>query len=389
LFKPPTPNSMKKIFISFHLLFIAVLCSAQTYSFMYQGVSRSYIVHLPTGYVQGQVLPVVLNFHGYTSTAAQQQSYTQFNPIADTAKFIVVYPQGISNSWNAGIGLVTTTDDVGFTSALIDTLHQKFNVNLYRVYATGFSNGGFMDHRLACQLSNRIAAIASVSGTIGTYTSYYTCTPTRKVPVMHIHGTADSTVYYIGSSWSTSVDSTIHFWVDNNTCPTTPVITVLPNTSTSDGSTVTKYYYGLCADSSEVVLLKVIGASHSWPGASGLSGTNMDIKASGEIWNFFRKHHLPYSPTSADEPNSEMITQAVEIMPNPFSEKIVLKINSPEITEIAIYTILGEKVYESNNKNDLSAASFLEISSSKFMNGAYLLQVKTATTFFNYKMIKL
>jgi polyhydroxybutyrate depolymerase len=380
---------MKNLFFAIIFLFATAVCTAQTYSFTYQGQTRSYIVHLPTGYTQGQHLPLVLNFHGYTSYASQQQSYTQFNVVADTAKFIVVYPEGTSQSWNAGIGLVPTIDDVGFTSALIDTLYKKFGVDLYRVYSTGFSNGGFMSQRLACQLSNKIAAIASVSGTIGTSTSAFTCNPSRVVPVLHIHGTSDGTVTYTGTNYGTSADSTINFWVHNNTCPQTPVVTNLPNTNTGDGSTVTKYYYGLCQDSSEVILLKVTGGSHSWPGASGVSGTNMDIKASGEIWNFFRKHHLPYTPTSADDPNSDITLQAVDIMPNPFSEKIILKIISPEITEICIYNILGEKVFGSRNRNDLQASSFLEINSSKFQNGTYLLQVKTGKTFFNYKIIKL
>jgi len=380
---------MKKIYSIAILFLVALTCKAQTYSFTYQGQSRNYIVHLPSGYVQGQVLPLVLNFHGYTSNASQQESYTQFDAVADTAHFIVVYPNGISNSWNAGIGLDPTIDDVGFTSALIDTLHKKFNVNLYRVYATGFSNGGFMCHRLACQLSDRIAAIAAVSGTIGTYTSYFTCTPSRKVPVMHIHGTSDSTVYYLGTNYGTSADSTVHFWRNNDMCPASPVITNLPNTNTTDGSTVTKYDYTLCGDSTEVVFLKVIGGSHSWPGAVGLSGTNMDIKASGVIWTFFRKFHLPYNVTSIEDTHADISEQPLSIQPNPFSEKINLKINVSGISEIAVYNILGEKIYECSDAENFTKSSVFVISNLNIRSGLYLLKVKTDYAYFDYKIIKL
>jgi polyhydroxybutyrate depolymerase len=377
---------MKKTFFTFYFLLIAVICTAQTYSFTYQGQSRNYIVHLPTGFTQGQHLPLVFNFHGYTSNASQQESYTQFDAVADTAKFIVVYPNGISNAWNAGIGLDPTIDDVGFVSVLIDTLHKNFGIDLCRVYATGFSNGGFLCHRLACELSDRFAAIASVSGTIGTSTSTFICNPSRIVPVMHIHGTSDATVSYTGTTYATSVDSTIHFWVDRDICPATVDSTNLPNTNTSDGSTVTKFHYGLCQDSSEVILLKIYGGSHSWPGAIGLSGTNMDIKASGVIWTFFRNHHLPCAITSIDNLSSN--EEPITILQNPINEKITLKINSSRISQVTMYTILGSKIFETKNMNGFDK-SFYEINSSDFPNGTYLLNIKTDNRYYNYKIIKL
>jgi len=380
---------MKKIYLILSLVLSYLFCFSQTFSFTYQGQSRSYIVHLPTGYVQGEELPLVLNFHGYTSNAGQQESLSGFDDVADTAHFIVVYPEGISNAWNAGIGFNGTIDDVGFASALIDTLHKNYNIDLKRVYSTGFSNGGFMSHRLACQLSNRIAAIGAVSGTIGTAAGLYTCIPTRKVPVLHIHGTSDAVVSYTGASFSTSVDSTIKFWTKNNGCPQTPIVTELPNTNTGDGTTVTKYYYGLCSDSTEVILLKINGGSHSWPGTTLVPGANMDIKASEEIWNFFKKHHLPNPINAIENDQNNVLKEPINIQMNPFSEKISLYINSSEINEIRIYDILGNSVFETKDKNNFSSSSLFEINSNHFKNGVYLLKVKNGAAYATYKIIKL
>jgi polyhydroxybutyrate depolymerase len=154
---------MKILASSLFFLFSCIGFS-QTYSFTHNSIVRSYIVHLPTGYVASTQYPLVINMHGYTSTAAQQQAYSQMDVVADTGKFIVVYPDGVNNAWNAGFGTNPTIDDVGFLSTLIDTMKAKFSVDALKVYSCGLSNGGFMSFRLACELENKIAAIAPVAG---------------------------------------------------------------------------------------------------------------------------------------------------------------------------------------------------------------------------------
>ena len=186
---------MKKILPIIVFLF-SLKSYSQTFTFMFGGVSRSYIVHTPTGYNASTKYPLVLNLHGLTSNASQQQSYTGMNAVADTAKFIVVYPDGVNNTWNSGVS-TSTVDDVGFISALIDTMQKKFGVNANKVFSCGFSMGGYMSHRLGCQLSNKIAAIATVSG-LNAVTS--SCTSTCPVPVLHFHGTSDGTVNYSGAA---------------------------------------------------------------------------------------------------------------------------------------------------------------------------------------------
>ena len=140
-------------------------------SITHGGLQRDYIIHIPSSYNVNTPIPLVFCFHGYGSNASTNMSYTNFNYISDTAGFIVVYPQGTllqgTTHWNVG-GWTTasTIDDVGFTASLLDSISNAYTIDDTRVYSTGMSNGGYMSFLLACQLSNRIAAIASVTGSM-------------------------------------------------------------------------------------------------------------------------------------------------------------------------------------------------------------------------------
>ena len=133
------------------------------------GMYRNYRIYIPSIYTGTAARPLIINMHGYTSNALQQQFYSNFEPIADTANFLMVYPNGTFTGtvqfWNAGISSAGV-NDISFLSNLIDSLKAQYNIDLNRVYSTGMSNGGFMSHTLACELSNRITAIASVTGSI-------------------------------------------------------------------------------------------------------------------------------------------------------------------------------------------------------------------------------
>ena len=165
------------------------------YSMQHGGVTRSYRLYVPPSYTGTVPVPLVFNLHGYTSNATQQEFYSGMNAVADTAGFIVCYPDGINNAWNSGFTppYHSGVDDVGFISALIDLLGTAYNVNLARVYACGMSNGGYMSFRLACDLDERIAAVASVTGSMSTLQAS-NCTAARAVPVCQIHGDDDQTV---------------------------------------------------------------------------------------------------------------------------------------------------------------------------------------------------
>jgi polyhydroxybutyrate depolymerase len=295
----------------------------------YQNTVRDFLVHLPTGYTNGQQLPLVINMHGYTSNAQQQEAYTQMDGTADNNQFIVCYPNGLSNAWNSGFVAPynSSPDDVGFISKIIDTLHTLYGINLNRVYACGMSNGGFQSHRLACDLENRIAAIASVTGVITDLTAL-NCVLSRKVPVMQVHGTLDPVVSYAGAAGYKSVEETVNFWLGKDDCPAVSDTFQFPNTSTTDGSTVERIRYTNCDQQTEVLFYKITGGGHTWPGGAidlpSNGNTNRDFNASQEIWDFFNRYTLQ-GPNGIEPVTESGIS--VTVYPNPSTASINVNIN--------------------------------------------------------------
>lgn len=332
----------------------------------HDGIERAYTVHLPTGFTLDQSRPLVINMHGFTSNRQQQQFYAGMDPVADANNFIVVYPDGIGAAWNVGWSFGSTADDVGFISALIDQLNTDYNVDLNRVYSTGMSNGGFMSYVLACELSDRITAIASVTGGMvpGTPAN---CNPERTVPIMEIHGTADGTVPYNGSFIVVPTEETVAFWVDKNNCNATPTITSVPNVSTNDGSTAENFLYTDCDGNTTVELYKITGGGHTWPGASVLVGvTNQDFAASEEIWRFFSQFQLDGMPNSTLE---LLHADAVSIYPNPFAEQ--LRVVADDLLSISVLSLDGKLIFRqlADRGNTVNTAALKP--------GVYLVRVAT------------
>lgn len=297
-------------------------------SIMHDSLQRDYILYVPASYTGNFAVPLVFNFHGYTSNASEQMFYGDFRPIADTANFLIVHPMGEPDTlgqphWNVGLG-GTDIDDIGFTSALIDTLLFNYNIDEEKIYTTGMSNGGLMSYYLACLLSERFAAIASVTGTMTT-DMINNCFATHPVPVMEIHGTADYTVPYEGAGWMEPINDVLTHWVDFNNCATTPIITEVPNINTTDGSTVEHYFYANGDNGVAVEHYKVIGGGHTWPGAAYNPGmTNYDINASLKIWQFFAQYDINgrINPAAMETPIS---FEEINIYPNPATTEIYIE----------------------------------------------------------------
>lgn len=335
-------------------------------SFEFDGLTRTYSVYLPIDFQPGNSSPLLLALHGYTQNGQSMMSFSGFNQVADTAGFVVVYPDGIENAWNVGFSGGSTADDVGFLLALIDTLHQRYNIDYTRVYATGFSNGGFMSYRLACETPDRIAAVAPVSGTM-TVGSAASCAPGLSVPVLHIHGTSDFVVSYNGGFGNLSVDQVINLWNGFNQCPVQPTIENLPDI-VSDGSTVQRYTWFPCSDDSRVVLLKVINGGHTWPGSVGVTGigiTNRDINASSEIWNFVKEFSRPLITSTYAVSLSQTL-----VYPNPLTGNL-LRINSAGNWQTAkFFDVSGREIFEKDvSENSLIQVPYLE-------SGIYFLILK-------------
>ncbi len=354
----------------FCLLLTRVVQSQVNRSFMFDGINRTWIVYLPANYTQGSSLPLLLALHPLTGTGLNMMQFSGFNSIADTGNFIVAYPDGIGNSWNVGFVGGSTADDVGFMSALIDTLHQDYNIDLNRVYATGFSNGGFLSYRLACEMGNRIAAIASVAGTM-TDGLLGACTPQRVIPVLHIHGTSDIVVSYNGGFGNISVDQLLSFWKTFNTCPLIPFIENLPDL-VAEGSTVQRQTWSPCSGESKVMLLKVINGGHTWPGSVGVTGlgnTNRDISASGEIWNFVRR----YSLEQVTAVNTTAMGKS-EIYPNPVTGGLML-IETPGYVKGSVLSILTADGRIVMTQIIAENATRISVSTSGLKPGLYLARI--------------
>lgn len=274
---------------------LATFAQTSTGNLQYGGLTRDYRVHVPPSYNASTPAALVFNLHGYTSNALQQEFYSGMNAVADTAGFIVCYPNGVNNAWNSAFTPPYNggVDDVGFISVLIDELASQYNIDLARVYSCGMSNGGFMSFRLACDLENRIAAIGSVTGTMSV-TQFANCNASRPVPVLQIHGDLDPTVAYYGNGLSEPVDSVLSYWRQVNGCVNPVVHDTLPDL-VAEGSTVTTQHWGGCQAGTEVLHYKVANGGHTWPGAFPIPTgiTNQDIDASVEIWKFFLRHTHP------------------------------------------------------------------------------------------------
>lgn len=263
--------------------------SSGSWSVEHDGRTRQFEVHIPAGYSPGTPAPVVLDFHGRNSSASQQILISGMQSLADDKGFIAVHPSGYLNTWNAGLccgsAQAAGIDDVGFVNALLDKLEQDACVDTKRVFATGLSNGGFISHRLGCELSDRIAAIAPVAGTLLSSS----CNPTRGVSVMHIHGTADAIVPYGGFVGFVSVEDSIDAWRAANACTTGP-------TQVYQNGDVRCEQWSGCRDGAAVQLCTVDGGGHQWPGGFGIPGLGHksdDIDASAAMWDFFTAHPMP------------------------------------------------------------------------------------------------
>lgn len=379
LFNSPKYKIMKlKNYTLSILLFLSTITSTQAGttlvdSLISNGVYRTFRVYVPTSYNASSPVPLVLNLHGYTSNAVQQEFYGNFIGIADTANFILVHPQGLTVSgldttgfgWTSFKPMSTPNTDLQFLEELMDHIIAQYNINTNRVYCAGMSNGGFMSYDLACFLSDRIAAIASVAGSMN-FQHFPACNPNKPMPIMQIHGTADDVVDYNGSVSDVNIDTLVNFFVDFNNCNPSPTFTALPDINTSDRSTAEHYVYTGGDNGSSVELYKIIGGGHTWPGAPVNRGTtNRDFNASKEIWRFFSQYDLPASINESSAKTNHLI------YPNPSTGTFTLKLDNYINSNLKIIDALGKTIIEQK----ITAAK-TNINCEKFPKGIYFYQIQ-------------
>lgn len=361
-------------------LFFTSFLSAQslTGSFEHDGYLRDYRIYIPAAYDGTQPWPLVLNLHGYTSNAIEQEFYSQMDMVADTGHFLVCYPNGVLNSWNVGLPGGSSADDVGFINALIDTLSANYSIDPARVFSCGMSNGGFMSYKLACELTDRFAAIASVTGSM-VPTEAALCAPSHPIPVLEIHGTADPVVPYLGLVNTLSIPDLLVFWTQKNGCMGDPLVEPVPNTSLLDGSTAELIKYNDCEAGTEVWHYKVYEGGHTWPGALVIIGvTNQDFSASPAIWEFFLRHS-PEGPSSIAETSGK--EAELLAFPNPFAETLTVRLPQGQSIVVSIWDQWGQLMWSGE------AAQAVSLDTQTWPSGVYCMSVRSPEGVWRTKML--
>ena len=302
----------------------AIARATETIELDIDGVLRTTLVHVPANTALDDRLPLVLVFHGSALNGRLMEEITGFSELADREGFIVVYPNGSGPqgvlSWNAGsccsFALEREVDDLGFIDSLLDHLIASYPVDLARIYATGFSNGGMLTHVLGIERTTRFAAIAVVSGAMFPSQT----PPGDPLPVMIIHGTADAVIPYVGG-WgalrtlsgktepAVAAADAAGFWIGNNGCDESSAETTVERNAQARRTPA-------CSGGAEVVLVTLLEGGHAWPTIAAnpdaflvsddavdlISSTGEEIPwdlfevgidASRTVWEFFRNHVRP------------------------------------------------------------------------------------------------
>ncbi len=302
---------MKKYLITFLIIgFVYQLTFAQKYfQTRWQNKPRNVIVYLPKNFSASENLPVVVNMHGFLSTAQFQFDYTQFHKLADSVRCIVIYPEGVDLRWNSGtfFFVSSTVDDVGFIGDWLDRAAVLYNADLKKTYSMGYSAGGFMSYKLACDLTNRVTAIApDVASMVND--NLNSCVPARPINIAAFNGLSDPITPYDGIPFNfPGIDSIKHFWQIKNGCNINPVIDTLPDLQV-DGTKVARYTYQNCSQNVQQVYYKVINGGHVWPGAANIffdliGKTTLDISMNKVAWDFFKTKEIP-SAVRCDAPSN-------------------------------------------------------------------------------------
>lgn len=329
------------------LVFIAFLTVSQAQGYISQtiqndGLTRGYSIYVPASYNGTTNFPLLFNLHGGGGTNSAWQVSADMRPIADTADFILVYPQARpdpsdGNSFNWIPKVPGTFDDVPFFSSLIDTIASNYQIDQHRIYACGYSLGGDMAFELGCKLNNRIAAIAPVARTMQTNPNSF-CSPVHPTGVLTILGTNDlvspyNGIVFGGIEYYISAAATHRYWATRNNCDTTATMSAV-------SPSVERYTWSTSSGCAYVEELKVIGGGHDWPGSFG----NMTIDASEEIWQFVSRYDINgligCVTTSLNEYSSTQ--ENYRVYPNPVNSQLTVEMEIAEEKEFRIYSTIGE-----------------------------------------------
>ena len=345
-------NLTMKTTVFFLLLFSLPLLSQTNGSFPHDGSTRTFVYYTPSTWTEQQQLPLMIVLHGLTQTGGGVMDITQFNDLAEQHGFVVVYPDGENFAWNANMNVtVSTADDLGFIESLATYFQNNLGTDPARQYLVGFSNGGFMSHKIACESSMCFAAIATVAGNMSD-TTFADCAPQFTPSILHIHGTADAVVPYNGGvGTGVSVDQVMEKWRSFLNCNPDPVSINMPNQNMFDLSSPQRITWQNCLNDLE--LIKITGGGHQWPGIQTLVGgvgtINFDFYSPEVIWEFLSGKACPSSGLVEDE-------NMVLTYPNPVLEIIHLPGSSEWYCELT--NVRGEIVLKGNYIHSIPLAMY-------------------------------
>ncbi len=252
--------------LSVILLFLLTgLTSLNAETITVNGTARNYLVYAPSNL--GENRPLLISCHGMNQDAAYQKSQLQIESIADTAKFVTVFPDGINKGWD-----ISGDRDINFVLALIDAMVTKYKINRNCVYLSGFSMGGMFTYHAMNRIADKIAAFAPISGyPMGGTTANASVRP---IPIIHTHGTGDDVVNFGG------VQGALNAWIQHNHCSSQASVV----TSYRGASHVTRRTWGSGDNGVEVVLMELKDKGH-WI-------SNDIVKTGDEIWKFCKRYSL-------------------------------------------------------------------------------------------------
>ncbi len=265
-----------------------IITGLQTKTFSHDNVNRNYLIYIPDSYDSEIDYPLMFLFHGFGGIASEFINTADMRDLAESKNFIVVYPQGLDlggtgshwNCSNPSADNKSDVDDIGFIENLIDQLIVDYPViDSKRIYAAGYSNGGFMSYYLGCN-SKKFAAIGSVAGTM-LDDSYQSCNASFPTAMINIHGTDDFDVPYDGNIYYPSIPDVVDWWKNFNNTPNEDLLT------NQDGS-IEQYIYYNDAGDRYVKHIKIIGGGHYWDDKLNYNGTN----TSGLIWGFVSNYNI-------------------------------------------------------------------------------------------------
>ncbi len=303
----------KVLFISILLMVYTWAVFGENGSMTIGGKSRSYIIHSPSGLPANPAL--VLDLHGMSSNASQQEQLSGMDKVADQGKFIVVYPNSDGSTWDLSAG----GNDVKYVAALIDTMINRYNVDPKKVFETGFSMGGMMSYALECAIPDKFTAFGPNSGYLLGGTSGCNNAPPK--PIFHIHGADDTFVKY------SDLQGFLNFFITKWHCPNKQT------TGNYNGnSKLIKDYWGPCDQGGEITLISVAGMKHEIKGGT-------DFSEAQEVWNYFKK----FDGTTGVAGRVSQPQTAQKNFANYSAGKIHLKGES-EINSVLVFNVLGEAI---------------------------------------------